>query len=456
MFWLNGCFGDSFFKKNVNGTTGSSAASEDYTNSTSQTNKSVSSNTNKCFEKNTSESDSYDTFVNYNDGARCSVSTLWSDCDFGSNIFNGIFNGIFGWHNSATTYATYEEGGSICDKPSWGDDSNSATTAVKEEGGSSSSDDSTNVTKTLGESGGDSDPNDGIMTLAMLEDGGSSLDGQISTKAMYEEGGSDSDKPSLGDKPFWGHHHWGHHHWGSGAVTLAMLEDGGSSLDGQISTKAMYEEGGSDSDKPSLGDKPFWGHHHWGHHHWGSGAVTLAMLEDGGSSLDGQISTKAMYEEGGSDSDKPSWGDKPDCDKPSWGDKPDCDKPSWGDKPFWGHHHWGHHHWGGGAVTLAMLECGGSAGDDGNITATRCEDGGQDVTPPSCGDDNVDVPSVDDDNNNEDTPSVDDDNNNDGGCDEQPEVDKPQDDFPELTLPDDNDFGSINATTFIAYEDGGQ
>ena len=324
MFWLNGCFGDSFFKKNVNGTTGSSAASEDYTNSTSQTNKSVSSNTNKCFEKNTSESDSYDTFVNYNDGARCSVSTLWSDCDFGSNIFNGIFNGIFGWHNSATTYATYEEGGSVCDKPSWGDDSNSATTAVKEEGGSSSSDDSTNVTKTLGESGGDSDPNDGIMTLAMLEDGGSSLDGQISTKAMYEEGGSDSDKPSLGDKPFWGHHHWGHHHWG------------------------------------------------------------------------------------------------------------------------------------GGAVTLAMLECGGSAGDDGNITATRCEDGGQDVTPPSCGDDNVDVPSVDDDNNNEDTPSVDDDNNNDGGCDEQPEVDKPQDDFPELTLPDDNDFGSINATTFIAYEDGGQ
>ena len=390
MFWLNGCFGDSFFKKNVNGTTGSSAASEDYTNSTSQTNKSVSSNTNKCFEKNTSESDSYDTFVNYNDGARCSVSTLWSDCDFGSNIFNGIFNGIFGWHNSATTYATYEEGGSVCDKPSWGDDSNSATTAVKEEGGSSSSDDSTNVTKTLGESGGDSDPNDGIMTLAMLEDGGSSLDGQISTKAMYEEGGSDSDKPSLGDKPFWGHHHWGHHHWGGGAVTLAMLEDGGSSLDGQISTKAMYEEGGSDSDRPS------------------------------------------------------------------WGDKPDCDKPSWGDKPFWGHHHWGHHHWGGGAVTLAMLECGGSAGDDGNITATRCEDGGQDVTPPSCGDDNVDVPSVDDDNNNEDTPSVDDDNNNDGGCDEQPEVDKPQDDFPELTLPDDNDFGSINATTFIAYEDGGQ
>ena len=175
------------------------------------------------------------------------------------------------------------------------------------------------------------------------------------------------------------------------------------------------------------------------------GIMTLAMLEEGGSSLDGQISTKAMYEEGGSDSDKPSWGDKP-----------DCDKPSWGDKPFWGHHHWGHHHWGGGAVTLAMLECGGSAGDDGNITATRCEDGGQDVTPPSCGDDNVDVPSVDDDNNNEDTPSVDDDNNNDGGCDEQPEVDKPQDDFPGLTLPDDNDFGSINATTFIAYEDGGQ
>ena len=191
------------------------------------------------------------------------------------------------------------------------------------------------------------------------------------------------------------------------------------------------------------------------------GIMTLAMLEEGGSSLDGQISTKAMYEEGGSDSDRPSWGDKPDCDKPSWGDKPDCDKPSWGDKPFWGHHHWGHHHWGhhhwgGGAVTLAMLECGGSAGDDGNITATGCEDGGQDVTPPSCGDDNVDVPSVDDDNNNEDTPSVDDDNNNDGGCDEQPEVDKPQDDFPELTLPDDNDFGSINATTFIAYEDGGQ
>lgn len=296
MFWLNGCFGDSFFKKNVNGTTGSSAASEDYTNSTSQTNKSVSSNTNKCFEKNTSESDSYDTFVNYNDGARCSVSTLWSDCDFGSNIFNGIFNGIFGWHNSATTYATYEEGGSVCDKPSWGDDSNSATTAVKEEGGSSSSDDSTNVTKTLGESGGDSDPNDGIMTLAMLEEGGSSLDGQISTKAMYEEGGSDSDKPSLGDKPFWGHHHWGHHHWG------------------------------------------------------------------------------------------------------------------------------------GGAVTLAMLECGGST------------DGAQDVKPPSS-DNDTDIPSVDDNN---------------GSCEEQPEVDKPQDDFPELTLPDDNDFGSINATTFIAYEDGGQ
>ena len=64
---------------------------------------------------------------------------------------------------------------------------------------------------------------------------------------MYEEGGSDSDKPSLGDKPFWGHHHWGHHHWGGGAVTLAMLEDGGSSLDGQISTKAMYEEGGSEN-----------------------------------------------------------------------------------------------------------------------------------------------------------------------------------------------------------------
>ncbi len=399
MFWQDNYFSSSFFKKNINSNSRFSYVNSDY----AKTSEQKYSAGNKCFEK-SSDSSSYETFVDYSEGANILEQMSWS------KLCSDFFNTFFANRNVVS--------------------------------------DSTDQASTDNSYG--SGTNDGIMTLAMLEEGGSSLDGQISTKAMYEEGGSDSIGGSTGDDTS------GETNLNDGIMTLAMLEDGGSSLDGQISTKAMYEEGGSDSDKPSLGDKPFWGHHHWGHHHWGGGAVTLAMLEDGGSSLDGQISTKAMYEEGGSDSDRPSWGDKPDCDKPSWGDKPDCDKPSWGDKPFWGHHHWGHHHWGGGAVTLAMLECGGSAGDDGNITATRCEDGGQDVTPPSCGDDNVDVPSVDDDNNNEDTPSVDDDNNNDGGCDEQPEVDKPQDDFPELTLPDDNDFGSINATTFIAYEDGGQ
>ena len=162
----------------------------------------------------------------------------------------------------------------------------------------------------------------------------------------------------------------------------------------------MYEEGGSDSIGGSTGDDTS------GETNLNDGIMTLAMLEEGGSSLDGQISTKAMYEEGGSD----------------------FDKPSLGDKPFWGHHHWGHHHWGGGAVTLAMLECGGSI------------DGAQDVKPPSS-DSDTDIPSVDDNN---------------GSCEEQPEVDEPQDDFSEITLPGSNSFGSVSATTFIAYEDGGQ
>ena len=333
MFWQDNYFSSSFFKKNINSNSRFSYVNSDY----AKTSEQKYSAGNKCFEK-SSDSSSYETFVDYSEGANILEQMSWS------KLCSDFFNTFFANRNVV-----------------------------------SDSTDQANTDNSYG-----SVTNDGIMTLAMLEEGGSSLDGQISTKAMYEEGGSDSIGGSTGDDT---------------------------------------------SGETNLND----------------GIMTLAMLEEGGSSLDGQISTKAMYEEGGSDSDKPSWGDKP-----------DCDKPSWGDKPFWGHHHWGHHHWGGGAVTLAMLECGGSAGDDGNITATRCEDGGQDVTPPSCGDDNVDVPSVDDDNNNEDTPSVDDDNNNDGGCDEQPEVDKPQDDFPGLTLPDDNDFGSINATTFIAYEDGGQ
>ena len=248
--------------------------------------------------------------------------------------------------SSHETFVDYSEGANILEQMSWSKlCSDFFNTFFANRNVVSDSTDQASTDNSYG-----SGTNDGIMTLAMLEEGGSSLDGQISTKAMYEEGGSDSIGGSTGDDTS------GETNLNDGIMTLAMLEEGGSSLDGQISTKAMYEEGGSDSDKPSLGDKPFWGHHHWGHHHWG------------------------------------------------------------------------HHHWGGGAVTLAMLECGGST------------DGAQDVKPPSS-DNDTDIPSVDDNN---------------GSCEEQPEVDEPQDDFSEITLPGSNSFGSVSATTFIAYEDGGQ
>ena len=294
MFWQDNYFSSSFFKKNINSNSGFSYVNSDYAK-TSEQKYSVG---NKCFEK-SSDSSSYETFVDYSEGANILEQMSWS------KLCSDFFNTFFANRNVVS--------------------------------------DSTDQASTDNSYG--SGTNDGIMTLAMLEEGGSSLDGQISTKAMYEEGGSDSIGGSTGDDTS------GETNLNDGIMTLAMLEEGGSSLDGQISTKAMYEEGGSDSDKPSLGDKPFWGHHHWGHHHWG-----------------------------------------------------------------------------GGAVTLAMLECGGSI------------DGAQDVKPPSS-DNDTDIPSVDDNN---------------GSCEEQPEVDEPQDDFSEITLPGSNSFGSVSATTFIAYEDGGQ
>ena len=294
MFWQDNYFSSSFFKKNINSNSGFSYVNSDYAK-TSEQKYSVG---NKCFEK-SSDSSSYETFVDYSEGANILEQMSWS------KLCSDFFNTFFANRNVVS--------------------------------------DSTDQASTDNSYG--SGTNDGIMTLAMLEEGGSSLDGQISTKAMYEEGGSDSIGGSTGDDTS------GETNLNDGIMTLAMLEEGGSSLDGQISTKAMYEEGGSDSDKPSLGDKPFWGHHHWGHHHWG-----------------------------------------------------------------------------GGAVTLAMLECGGST------------DGAQDVKPPSS-DNDTDIPSVDDNN---------------GSCEEQPEVDEPQDDFSEITLPGSNSFGSVSATTFIAYEDGGQ
>ena len=294
MFWQDNYFSSSFFKKNINSNSGFSYVNSDY----AKTSEQKYSAGNKCFEK-SSDSSSYETFVDYSEGANILEQMSWS------KLCSDFFNTFFANRNVVS--------------------------------------DSTDQASTDNSYG--SGTNDGIMTLAMLEEGGSSLDGQISTKAMYEEGGSDSIGGSTGDDTS------GETNLNDGIMTLAMLEEGGSSLDGQISTKAMYEEGGSDSDKPSLGDKPFWGHHHWGHHHWG-----------------------------------------------------------------------------GGAVTLAMLECGGST------------DGAQDVKPPSS-DNDTDIPSVDDNN---------------GSCEEQPEVDEPQDDFSEITLPGSNSFGSVSATTFIAYEDGGQ
>ena len=343
MFWQDNYFSSSFFKKNINSNSGFSYVNSDY----AKTSEQKYSAGNKCFEK-SSDSSSYETFVDYSEGANILEQMSWS------KLCSDFFNTFFANRNVVS--------------------------------------DSTDQASTDNSYG--SGTNDGIMTLAMLEEGGSSLDGQISTKAMYEEGGSDSIGGSTGDDTS------GETNLNDGIMTLAMLEEGGSSLDGQISTKAMYEEGGSDSIGGSTGDDTS------GETNLNDGIMTLAMLEEGGSSLDGQISTKAMYEEGGSD----------------------FDKPSLGDKPFWGHHHWGHHHWGGGAVTLAMLECGGSI------------DGAQDVKPPSS-DSDTDIPSVDDNN---------------GSCEEQPEVDEPQDDFSEITLPGSNSFGSVSATTFIAYEDGGQ
>ena len=245
MFWQDNYFSSSFFKKNINSNSGFSYVNSDY----AKTSEQKYSAGNKCFEK-SSDSSSYETFVDYSEGANILEQMSWS------KLCSDFFNTFFANRNVVS--------------------------------------DSTDQASTDNSYG--SGTNDGIMTLAMLEEGGSSLDGQISTKAMYEEGGSDFDKPSLGDKPFWGHHHWGHHHWG------------------------------------------------------------------------------------------------------------------------------------GGAVTLAMLECGGSI------------DGAQDVKPPSS-DSDTDIPSVDDNN---------------GSCEEQPEVDEPQDDFSEITLPGSNSFGSVSATTFIAYEDGGQ
>ncbi len=385
MFWLNGCFNNSAIKKAVEGAVSTVKEFCDTANKTYTTDSSSGS---QCFEKVTSDEDNYDTFVNYNDGStKCATSEKLYEVSCGvsgiiGNCIGGItnaFNKYFGF----TTLSMLEGGGTSCDKPG-SSTGGSSTPSVDDNSGTS--DDSTNVSKVYCESGDDS--NDGIMTLAMLEEGDSSVDGQISTKAMYEEGGSDSDS----DKPSWGK---------------------------------------PDCDKPSWGkpdcDKPSWGK---------------------------------------PDCDKPSWG-KPDCDKPDY-DKPDCDnkpdydKPDCGDKPnrpgghhgghhhwghHWGHHHWGHHHWG--------HHWGGSRPDCGGDDNTDIPSVDEDVDVPNT-DDNVEVPPVDD---NVDVPPVDDNVDvppvvDDGECEDMPEVEEPEDDFTGVTLPDNNNFGSVDGTTTIMGEDG--
>ena len=180
MFWQDNYFSSSFFKKNINSNSRFSYVNSDY----AKTSEQKYSAGNKCFEK-SSDSSSYETFVDYSEGANILEQMSWS------KLCSDFFNTFFANRNVVS--------------------------------------DSTDQASTDNSYG--SGTNDGIMTLAMLEEGGSSLDGQISTKAMYEEGGSDSIGGSTGDDTS------GETNLNDGIMTLAMLEEGGSSLDGQISTK---------------------------------------------------------------------------------------------------------------------------------------------------------------------------------------------------------------------------
>lgn len=109
MFWQDNYFSSSFFKKNINSNSGFSYVNSDYAK-TSEQKYSVG---NKCFEK-SSDSSSYETFVDYSEGANILEQMSWSKLC--SDFFNTFFanrNVVSDSTDQASTDNSYGSGKSI-------------------------------------------------------------------------------------------------------------------------------------------------------------------------------------------------------------------------------------------------------------------------------------------------------------------------------------------------------